>query len=251
MNASLITAIRVAVEPQIAYLSNFEKALLTWADQTHESEVVVVDYGSAPEFAARVEQACVDVGARYLFVPSHLAVEWSRSRALNFGIKRCVGERCLFVDADSLLPREYVAAHLRTAGDEVVSFSVVRRLATADACTYDEAVAADGVLVDAGWSHCCIGTQWLRDVRGFHEGFRLWGKEDDELLHRVMMGGKRLVHVGGVVPMHLAHAKMQDWGPSHEEARHVRATFVRNEELFVETLTQKRLVAPNEPWGEG
>jgi hypothetical protein len=248
MDATLATAVRVVEDVQRPYLDNLRKALRTWPEDGVER--LLVDYGSAPAFAADLADLARLHGLRLLRVE---AMRWSRSRALNVAVRAAAGDFFLPVDADCLLPPSYVAAHVgacRWASSPTVTYAVVRRLRSSEPTTHAEACASPGVVVLAGWSHCCLSAGWLRRVRGFNEGFALWGKEDDELLHRAQMDGHRLVGLDGVTPQHLAHPKMQEWAGSAENAG-VLAAWQANERLFVETLETRRIVAPQESWGVG
>ena len=257
MLACLCAPIRIIEEHQIPFLNNMIRALRTWGNQSTPCDKIVVDYASADRFKPQLAAACRSVGARMLIVPDTVAVRWSRSRALNFGVRRTDADFFLHVDADCLLHPDYVQKHLvwqaslKQNNRKAVTFSIVKRLEVDHPTTYQEGVDTPGHVVQAGWSHCCLSVPWMNKVRGFHEGFSLWGREDDELLHRATFDGHELLHVENVMPIHLAHPKMREWGQGSVEASGIESAWQANQNIFSETVTTRRLVAPQDVWGKG
>jgi glycosyltransferase involved in cell wall biosynthesis len=157
-----------------------------------------------------------------------------KARILNAAIARATGEHIVFLDGDTVPHPEFIADHRRlaTAGGFVQGHrALVQQRAAAwfgagDARGQCRRALWEGQL--KGWQHafrwprpwvrrrgdlrgvrgCNLGV-WRRDlvqVNGYNEAFVGWGREDSELVARLMNAGvRRLDARGWALCYHLWH----------------------------------------------
>lgn len=184
-------------------------------------EVVVADDGSRD----RTAEVVAGFAARQPF-----RVAWTTephdgfrlARVRNRGAALARGETLLFVDGDSILPADHVAAHLERRRPGWAQLGDVLRLPE-EACrdlqpgsigTFDPAALAPTVEIRrlarrhrrAGWygwighptkprlagGNFAVWSGDYRRVNGSDERFRGWGQEDDDLGLRLRAAGVRL-----------------------------------------------------------
>lgn len=197
-------------------------------DQTHDLEVIIADDGSSQESVTQVTNLLRD----YTFPIIHLWQPddgFGKTIILNKAVVKASGDLLIFMDADCVPQKNFVADHLGRAG---LGFCQVGRRVNVfrDAihlldCTEPQSIIANNFLKILWWSltnranHFERGirlplmvtnklskTHWgivgcnfslhktdLLAINGFDERFRVqWGAEDSDIQRRLLMNGIKL-----------------------------------------------------------
>lgn len=178
-----------------------ENALRSIRSQTYPADlirIVVVDYGSDSDCAARAAEMCRRHGAKYVRVDD--VKIWSRSRCLNVGIRHANTKFLLSSDADIVFPPDYLSSCvevLRAAPTSIVG-SVMLDLPEQTAGILEESARTGSELQFGSWkrwcrprhdhpfhpSICATYTAFFHVVRGYDEFYEVWGNEDEDLYRR-------------------------------------------------------------------
>lgn len=253
MDTLLISAIRCVRPEQLPYLANLERVAHSWALQS--AHVALVDYGSAPG----PQELLVSLASRFGFILHRVdrvdrVAGWSRARALNVAIRHAdeaTVRWVLPVDGDCMLPPDYATRMTGLVRDrpKILAVSLVRRLQN-PSDDYESALGMPGYVEQAGWSHGVFDLRWLLQTRGYDERMATWGAEDDDLNHRALNDGYRMVWLHGErIPQHLPHPRMQDWATDSID----RAAIHTNYEILMNETRGpgRRTSCDQEVWGQG
>jgi predicted glycosyltransferase involved in capsule biosynthesis len=207
MRASIIIPIQVASDPFVIFLEHLSYSLYSATKQTVPCEIVIVDYNSAPSFVNAIKEV---VNGHALYVrDDRNDTLWSRGRALNVGIKYATGDLLLFVDADCVLPTNYVAAHLALI--DATSFTISEFYLTAPTITKTgcyETLIAQKRKLNPPYATCCshqgVLQETIRKVGMFDEAYRGWGAEEHDFIYTLKRAGVR-PRSCAAMPIHLYH----------------------------------------------
>jgi predicted glycosyltransferase involved in capsule biosynthesis len=209
MKVSVVVPVRIdshLLSKYYFHLGCCAKAL-ELAVSEEEAEVVILDYGSFDYWAEVIKKEALsrhDLSFRYIRTA---ADKWSRAAALNRGIEAATGELILVIDADVIVPRNYVQSHreaLATPG--VYTNNPVYHLDKGHPTSWqhEKLVGLPGKVCPGGWSHCGFRKSDWEKAGGYNEDYYGWGGEDDDFLRRLHgIGLKR--EMLGCVPVHLWH----------------------------------------------
>ena len=242
--------------------------LRSLAQQTDRRfEAVIADDGSGPKTAALIEQWKPKLGVAL----AHVWQEHCDFRAAeirNRAIRASRGDYCVFLDGDCLTRPDFVAAHRRLA--EPGWFVTGNRALLTPALT--DAVLRGGLLLEAWGTAAFVAQRWngginrlapvlrlplgpLRKVRprawegarscnlgvwrsdldrvdGFDASFSGWGREDSDLLVRLLHAGVR--RKDGA----FATAVLHLWHPEADRSR-----LPGNEQRLAQTFSSGRVRA--------
>lgn len=217
----------------------------------HNIEIVVVDYGSQePE---RLREALQPY--RCQLVHSKGTKHWSRSRALNIGIRSSTSKFVLTTDADILFTPQTHEKVLQVAAQENTYALVQCRdlpqslePAMLQHLNFSDLERVATLRSREGLGGCaCFSRSWIEGIRGYDERMEWWGAEDTDLSLRAKRTGLTLrwVESEDARIYHLWHPK-------------VPLQLSRNSE-FTNTLKNNRIIAYRdtsnvrnpEQWGEG
>ena len=202
--ASIIVPIRIGHPAFSCYLDNLNYCLNSIQAQTTPFEFLLVDYGSIVPYAAQIKSLANKYGAKYIRGEGPI---WSRSIALNLGINNATKERALFVDADCVIPPNYIAQHAATwTSHNIFTYSpvydtneqVVKSIDPKILTKYSKGIRPEG------FSHMGVRLQWLRANGGFNKAYVGWGGEDNDLWLRLRRSGNTQQEVTAH-PYHLWH----------------------------------------------
>lgn len=211
-------------------------------------ELVITDFGSAPDQAAGLRELAKRHAATLVRVDTDET--WNRARALNYGIQRATGRFVFCTDADMIFAPNFVATLLDAQAAEHDQAFVVchcrdlpERLAERP-WTFEEFPA----LLDAAEFRVATGTgacqvalrEFFERVRGYDEGFSFWGQEDNDMRFRANRSGLREVWIQERTAM------LHQWHPSERGKRPFRKSL--NDMRF--HLTKWFMVKNPRGWGE-
>lgn len=223
------------VVPTYDSRTSLELCLLSLAhqrvDAEHSVEVVVVDDGSTDGTDRMVAGLGASPTVRYVYVPRTAAS--GRSSARNRGVEESTGDLIVFLDADQVVPPDFLATHLRVheGADAVVALGPrsqlddgpndverLRREFTLEALPAvlfgDEREHVFSALecgledLETGWHYvwtCNVSVRRdrLLAVGGFDTGFRGWGFEDVEFGYRLARSGATFRWVPDAMAFHV------------------------------------------------
>jgi len=247
MDVTLSYAVRIESPKQEYLLRYLARSLASAARQDTPCKIIVVDYGSSRSYSRQI-RALASFHRADQFVRVD-ASEWSRGRALNLAVRRCDTAYFAAMDADCLMDPGYITHVLGLSGERRFVMSCVRRV-EGERRTYSDAMAAPAKAVHPGEGHglICVPHAWLMKVRGYDEAYRIWGREDSDLLERARMDGMVVRQTDDTsVPQHLPHLSQKAW----LDPKVVAAAKVANEKRYQETMRLRRVVAPQGQWGCG
>ena len=232
MEASIIIPIRVVRPIYEVYLVNLPYALGAAAAQDMAAERILVDYGSHADYVQKIMSIAKE--NKFVYVRAEGEV-WSRSKALNVGIKSAKGRCIFFVDADCVIPVSYINVNVGAINSAAFTFCPVYDSKKDIALTgsYVEllkCVRGQGVMTTRpdGFSHMGVLSSWFTAHGGYNEAYEGWGGEDNDLFVRLTRSGVRARQTS-VNPIHL-------WHPTYEQLM----TKDGKKEVYDRLLTQNR-----------
>lgn len=210
---TIIVPIRISWPNFDIYLYNLQFCLdaLSKLEQIVDvkQEIIIVDYGSIPEYSSKIKEL-VD---KYNFICIKKKADcWSRSRSINIGIRNATGERIFFIDADTILPPNYIQEHLNKATSTNYITNLVLDSSEKENKTSDwqDMISKGGNIRKGGYSHFSVDKLWLDIHNGYNEEYIGWGGEDDDILLRMDITGMERVVFDHVTPVHLWHPYYKD-----------------------------------------
>lgn len=212
-------------------------------------EIVLSDFGSNAAHLSSVYKIANEFDAR---VVSHSTEEvWNRSRALNIGVQAATARLVFCTDADMIFAPDFVShllaletEHRGATGAIVVApcFDLPEG-AVDDALDVSDfpALLDKSELRDTnGTGACQVAERAFFDaIRGYDEGYKYWGGEDDDLAFRANRYGLKRVSVGD------RSAMLHQWHPTMKNDRPVQ----RKLNTWRFKLTRHRVVKNTKGWG--
>lgn len=221
---------------------------LRWQDLPEdEVEVIVSDFGSAPEMRAATAALAERFGARVLFTPAEEV--WNRSRALNIGIRAARGRYVLCTDADMIFAPTFLRTLVeaqREAEDGALVVCRCRDLPDDvpeqvwQRSDYPALLARAPFREKLGTGACQMARrEAFARLHGYDEQYVFWGMEDNDFRFRARRAGlaERWVHE--------RTSMLHQWHPSDRGTRPVRKML--NDLRF--HLTKWRRVKNRRRWG--
>ncbi|MBK9264074.1 MAG: glycosyltransferase family 2 protein [Polyangiaceae bacterium] len=161
-------------------------------------EIVLSDFGSAPEHREAVQRAARNYDATVHYTPT--SDLWNRSRALNIGIKRANGEYTFCTDADMVFSPNFFKTLMDTqvqVGGHGLLMCQCHDLGEETGERVIDSQELEALKKSAtlrptyGMGGCqCAKTQWFHRIRGFDERYTYWGSEDKDLGRRAEIDGR-------------------------------------------------------------
>lgn len=219
-------------------------------------QALVVDYGSDPAEAARLATICRRFDARLVRVEG--VTVWSRSRCLNVGLRETDTKFVMTSDSDLILSPGYLADAAATLESHPLSVVCAPMLdlpeESADALV--RAAEEDGVLDAEGLKTECLArkemkmhpsagftfTAYYHAIRGYDEFYEGWGREDDDLMSRLIALGIRMTAIRE--PSYYLH----QWHPKYEGLGAAeQARMLERNTAYIQR--NRSLIRNDESWG--
>ena len=203
-------------------IGNCFRSLLAQAGSSLQIEVVLVDYGSSPSFAATYPQLVADFGGHLVKVPRR--PDFCKTHALNIGIRKSSASSTFLMtsDIDMVYGPNFLSvlvAELQTPPDALVTCG--HWALPADAITPDTDVvegfeglcAPDNLTWFRHWSGPCLAARrsWFFQVQGFDEQYLRYGPEDGDLVRRAKRSGLEVRWIHDRVQL------LHQWHPTQQE----------------------------------
>ena len=213
----LVSAIIPVRNRSNARLENCLRSL-RWQDIPSEKyEILISDFGSEPCEAQKLK----DLADRYegRIVRFDTDEIWNRSRALNHGIREALGRYVFCTDADMIFEPTFLATLLAAQQENRENALVVCRCRDLPESVPERIRSKEeypALLGEAAFRKNFGGTgacqmalrSYFEEVRGYDEGFKFWGMEDNDMKFRATRHGLRLAWV------HEDTSMLHQWHPS-------------------------------------
>ena len=191
---------------------------LHWQDLPAEQyEVVISDFGSNPEEAKKLQEMADAHGAR--IVRTETDEIWNRSKALNYGIRAAQGRFMFCTDVDMIFEPNFLSTLLKVQeehGEQAFAVCHCRDLPESvpekpwNCEDYPALKSKAPFREKLGTGACQMALKSaFEDIRGYDEGFKFWGMEDNDMKFRITKGhGLKLVWI------HERTSMLHQWHPS-------------------------------------
>ena len=184
--------------------------LASVARQTHlPSEVIVADDGSSAGTRATVEKWSSHLPIKHVWVPDR---SFRAARVRNLAILKSSADHLILVDGDCILPPNFVSAHRTLVGGRHLVAGGRFLMSEAETKKVISPHSKKTVPAFLGWKFKSIPLGILRDLRprnwsqvrtcnlslmrddlfqvgGFDEAYIGWGREDSDLVIRLIRSG--------------------------------------------------------------
>ena len=200
-------------------------------------DICIVDYGSISSYKDKIQQLVTQYNVNYTYVSSAM---WSRARALNHAIDLCAGERAFIIDADTVLPADYIKHHLSSCYPKIYTVSLVydSGKAAIKSDSYNDLRKQAGRIRPVGYSHFSAPVRWLKQHK-FNNDYVGWGGEDDDIVLRLDRDGfkRKMVPYN---PVHLYHAPYADLMKNYGKEEWYKKTLAENRRRYWKSRGRKK-----------
>ncbi len=230
-----------------ARLENCLRALRWQTLPNDDYEIIVSDFGSNRE----QEEALIEMAERHQarVVRTDTEEIWNRSRALNYGIRAARGHFIFCTDADMIFAPNFLSTLLAVQakhGEKALAVCHCRDLPesvpeqpwTLD--DYPALLAQAPFREKLGTGACQMALRSrFEELRGYDEGYKFWGMEDNDMKFRAIRSGLELVWI------HEQTSMLHQWHPSDRGAKPFRK-FINDARFHI---SKYRLKKNPEMWG--
>lgn len=209
--------------------------------------ITVVDYDSRAELISAYRAICDRYGVTYLRVENKPV--WCKSHALNIAIRRTSQKYILASDVDIIFEQRYIAEAVAAVRSDPYQVVLARLLDLPEPVIDARDLEALRLVARHryGTSSYAVAIPFalaffFKHIRGYDEFYKLWGKEDDDLIKRFLMLGLRKRILESSFHLH-------QWHPKHEgvEADELARQLPLNERRLARRRTLRRNRAR---WGD-
>jgi hypothetical protein len=181
-------------------------ALQSLRNQTYSSnliEIILVDYGSKKNYLPEFNKLCKEYNVNGVWTGTN--AEWNRSNCLNIGIRKAKGKYILSSDVDLVFEKNYIATCVKELNKEPKIAVYCKMLDLPKGAikniinqnkysSYKKKGVHRNVNSDFPYGVSILFTrkEYLTKIRGYDEYYRLWGKEDIDLIRRLEGIGVRI-----------------------------------------------------------
>ena len=190
---------------------------LRWQDiPASQCEIVISDFGSSREEAEALKAMASRHDAR--IVRTDTDEIWNRSRALNYGIRSATGKSVFCTDADMICAPNFLSTLLEVQAEHSDGAFAVCRCRDLPEAVKEQAWSLEdfpSLLAQApfreklGTGACQMALRSRFEfLRGYDEGYKFWGMEDNDMKFRSTRSGLQLVWI------HERTSMLHQWHPS-------------------------------------
>ena len=183
-------------------------------------KVLFVDYGSSPKIATEVKNLLNEYDFVDYLYSYHIEQPWSRSKAINIGLKNVKTDFVFIADIDLLFHKDFVALLQELKNPTKSIYFQVGYLADIDNKEFkpfdDYNIISKSIPEGQGLS--LFSMDALRAVNGFDEFFHFWGAEDEDIHSRLRNFGLSTVFFD--TKIYLLH----QWHPVFNESNDKKLT---------------------------
>ncbi len=158
-------------------------------DLIERFEIILVDYGSDEIIQEQIKSLLKKFpSVRYVFNPTQ-GMPWSRSHALNTGLKLATADYIFTADVDMIFDASFGSiAERLIQTDKAVFFSVGYLPEKFD---YNKPIKEKDYLRSESYALglALIEKNALEKIRGYDEFYCFWGMEDNDIHHRLQASG--------------------------------------------------------------
>ena len=215
--------------------------------------VVFIDYGSNSEVVKEIEELVTSYTfAQYCYC-YNLNQPWSRSKAINIGLKLIETPYIFVADIDMIFKENFIEKLLKVANpNQAIYFKVgfLSKEVTSFSENFDTIPIAFTSDVGAqGLSLFAIES--LYKVNGFDEFYHFWGAEDADIHVRLQNAGYEVVFYDSEILM------LHQWHPSYRSTEQkvltkdiqLSGVVQLNHQHLKEAIAQKKTKVNDENWG--
>ncbi len=236
IRASIIIPIQVSSKEFDIYLEHLDFCLYAATQQTIKNEIIVVDYISDSHYVDSISATAKKYNCELLRVEYPDKI-WCRGRALNAGIKNAHEGYILFVDADCILPPDYVELHLQKITRNRFTFSKFYNTTKniKKSGSYMQLLSQKECLLPPlsdCTSHQGFHKLTLEKHGIFDPVYRGWGAEDNDLYLHMKRSGISPVEISSM-PIHLYHPTWQELMKNAGRDEEQRTTLEQNRARFI------------------
>ncbi|WP_324721959.1 glycosyltransferase family 2 protein [Salinimicrobium sp. HB62] len=155
-------------------------------------QVIFVDYGSTPKLIPEYQKTAEDFPFVKTYFLNVSQVLWNKSKALNYGIRKAVGDYIFIADVDLIFHPEALSLFEQLAGPEKFSLFKLGYLSKKESEKLKENYSFEQLKpARYGTVNGMIlaDKKALQDVEGLDEFFHFYGAEDEDLVARLENGG--------------------------------------------------------------
>jgi glycosyltransferase involved in cell wall biosynthesis len=188
-----MTRITIVVGYRDRDLERADRCLASLAGQTFKDlEVIFVDYGSSTPYAQKAVQLVQKYPFCHYVYSDTRGQPWSRSKALNIGIRKAGSETIMTTDIDMVFPPNFIQVVMGQVSEKRVLYCATHFLPKGFN-DWDRLESYKGKLKIS--THNALGgcqvlsAKVLNELRGFDEFYSYWGTEDRDLNRRLRAVG--------------------------------------------------------------
>ena len=222
---------------------------LRWQDYNPaEVDIIIADYGSSEEHLPNMRELAECYNAKIVRIEEHGV--WNRSKALNHGIQHTTSKFVFCTDVDMIFAPNFVSTVLMTQARQNDQAFIIchnrdlpehieMKVWSLEDIPY--LLGEANFRLTSGTGPCQVAhREFFERIRGFDEGYKFWGQEDNDMRYRAGSAGLREVWI------HDQTAMLHQWHPSDRRKRPVRKSL--NDLRF--NLTKRITVKNWLGWGE-
>ncbi|MDR7372325.1 glycosyltransferase family A protein [Flavobacterium aquidurense] len=198
-----------------------KKSLDSLLCQTHKGfKVLLVDFGSGADKSTEIQNVLKQYSFVEYLYSYHLHQPWSRSKAINIGLRQVSTPYVFVADIDMLFHKEFVAtlndlkssdrAHYFKVGFLTENESKINKDFEDYSIAFTSSIGAQGLSL--------FPTEALLSIRGFDEFFHFWGSEDEDVHARLKMNGLKVNFFDKKVLM------LHQWHPTYRNSLEKKLT---------------------------
>lgn len=177
-------------------------------------QITLVDYDSNVKLVSKYKQLCEKYNAQLIRVDNQLV--WCKSHALNIAIKQTTTKYILSSDVDIIFEKNYIHESIKLLKKNVfqVILADMLDLPPLEINNLDfenlkplskSRYKGSGYVIAIPLAL----TYFFKKIRGYDEQYKLWGKEDDDLIKRFYMLGVDKKLIQSSYHLHQWHSKYE------------------------------------------